>query len=248
MSEPINPQNKDILLSVIIPIYNEEENILPVIEDTCACLDVSELKSNYELILVNDGSTDNSKEVINNIVKKNSNITVKHHDINKGFSTALVTGFTKAQGKYITFIPSDGEIRMQEALRFYHDIGDADILVSSRHCPDQAIQKSVRPWYRDILSWGNRMLMRLILGFDPKGMEGIFVIRRDILQKISFKSTSSLVCLEVIMNCRKNNCTFAKGIMHVTPRLSGRSKVTNKRVIFKSFLDIIKLRRTHNET
>jgi glycosyltransferase involved in cell wall biosynthesis len=247
MSEHNNLQDKDILLSVIIPIYNEEINILPVIENTCICINASNLKSNYELILVNDGSTDNSEEVINNIIKNNYSIRVKHHDVNQGFSAALITGFAEAKGRYVTFIPSDGEIKMQEALRLYNEIGDADILVSSRHCSDQATQKSVRPWYRDILSWGNRILMRLILGFNPKGMEGIFVIRRDILKNISFKSTSSLVCLEVIMNCRKNNCSFAKGIMHVTPRLSGKSKVINKRVFFKSFLDIIKLRKTLNE-
>ena len=231
----------ELKLSVIFPIYNEEMNILPVIADACNSLDRTELEGRYELILINDGSTDGSAELIDDLKKQYAFIKIIHHPKNLGFGQALISGFRIAEGKYVSFLPSDGEIKMQEVCKFYNQIANADILISQRYCPDLATQKSVRPWYRNTFSWAIGIMMRFLIRFDPKDAQGIFLVKGNILKNIEFRTNSSLVALEVIIYCAKNNYQFAKGVMNVSPRLSGVSKVTNIRVIYRTLFDIFAL-------
>lgn len=230
----------NVILSVAIPILNEEKNIAIVVRDSCETLDATELKDKYELILIDDGSTDSSPAIVKELQQRLTCVETLFHEKNKGFGAAIKAGFKQARGKYVSFIPSDGEIKMEQVLKFYRKIGDADILVSQRYCPDEESRKLVRPWFREVLTWGNRTLTKFILGVDIRGMEGIFLIKNSVLSKVSL-CTNNYVTYEVILYCIKNKCKFEKGIMQVSPRLSGRSKVTNLRIVFKTFFDILKI-------
>jgi glycosyltransferase involved in cell wall biosynthesis len=241
-AEAATPALHPFELSIVIPAFNEAENLEQVFAQMVDRLNLTSLKNRYELIFVNDGSTDETGRLIDKLASEYSFVTALHHTKNQGMGASLVTGFRKTQGHYVTLLPADGEISVDNVIRFHKAIHKADLLVSSRECPDVAIQREVRPLSRQILSWGNRTLMRMILGFDPKGMEGIFMIKGDILREISFKSQSGLVILEIIFQCHKAKRTICKDVMVYQPRLGGQSKVTNARMILKTFLDILKLR------
>ena len=92
-----------IKLSIIVPVYNVEEYIRPCVESIFKQgLD----ESTYEVILVNDGTKDNSFGVIEDIVNSHSNILIVEQK-NQGLSAARNTGMTKASGDYILFLDSD---------------------------------------------------------------------------------------------------------------------------------------------
>ncbi len=246
LEEQPHSQADTVELSIVIPAFNEQENLLNVFEDMVTHLNEVSLEGRYELIFVNDGSADNTGSLINDLSEKYAFVKVFHHLKNQGMGASLVTGFRQTQGMFVTLLPADGEIGIDNVLRFHQAIGDSDLLVSSRYCSNEEIQKSVRPLHREILSWGNRTLMRLILGFDPKGMEGIFLIRGDILREINFKSQSGLVILEIIYRCHRLKYKICRDVMVVQPRLRGQSKVTNLRMIFKTFLDMFRIRLSCN--
>ena len=230
-----------IQLSIVIPFFNEEENLIPVIRESISVLDASCLKGCYQLVLVDDGSTDNSQHIADNLVLDYPCIILKHHEANRGFGFALQTGFLSATGRLVTFIPADGEVKVQEVIKFYERIGEADLLVSKRVCGDRETKQQVRPWYREVLTWGNGVLTRFILGFNPKDMQGIFVVKNEILQWVASHSRCGLVYLEVIRYCIMNQYQLAVGDMYVSPRLHDKSKVANARSILRTLFNLLRL-------
>lgn len=105
---------KDILLSVVIPVYNVEAYIEKCIESI-----LSQSFINYEIILVNDGSTDRSGNICDMYANLYKNIYVYHIE-NKGVSNARNVGIRKAKGKYIHFMDSDDTIDKQMYEEYYN--------------------------------------------------------------------------------------------------------------------------------
>jgi len=93
-----------VLLSIIVPVYNCEKYISECL-DSCLAQDIS--KNIYEIICIDDCSTDNSLSVIREYQKKNSNIHILHHESNSGVSAARNTGIEYAQGDYCWFVDGD---------------------------------------------------------------------------------------------------------------------------------------------
>src|SRR5689334_3316831 len=99
-----------VRLSVVIPAFNESENIPPVLADTISALDASPVAGRYEILLVNDGSSDGSGDVCDEMAKRFKRVRVFHHPVNRGLGEAIKTGFKNSRGEFLTFIPSDGEV------------------------------------------------------------------------------------------------------------------------------------------
>lgn len=93
----------NFLLSIIIPIYNEEKNILPLLQRLIPVVK----KYLYEIIFVNDGSTDNTEKIVKNEAKKNKNIKLISFQRNFGHQMALTCGYQYAQGEVIVSIDAD---------------------------------------------------------------------------------------------------------------------------------------------
>jgi len=122
-------ESSDLLISVIIPVYNEENSIKGVIERIPNHL-------NYEIILVDDGSTDKSVMKIKEIEK--DNIILLQHQKNLGYGAALITGFKNATGNIIVTLDSDGQHKPEEIEKMIKPIlqGKADLVIGSRYLGD----------------------------------------------------------------------------------------------------------------
>ncbi len=101
-------------ISIVIPIYNEQDNIIKLIREVRASL---EKKINYEIIIVNDGSDDKTYEVVNKIKKNNKNITIISHKKNYGQSIGLRTGIIEANSEYIVTLDGDGQNDPRDILK-----------------------------------------------------------------------------------------------------------------------------------
>ena len=101
-------------ISIVIPIYNEQDNIIQLIKEVRASL---EKKINYEIIIVDDGSDDNTYEVLNEIKKINKTITIISHKKNYGQSIGLRTGIIKANSEYIVTLDGDGQNDPRDILK-----------------------------------------------------------------------------------------------------------------------------------
>jgi len=219
-------------ISVIIPAYNEENNLAEVVKETQAVL--NQISDQYEVILVNDGSTDRTDEVIQYLIGGNTHIQVIKHEKKEGIGNSLRDGFCKAKYEFITILPADGQIRPSDLKRFSSSIEDVDMVVS--------YYRSYNPsMLRIIMSKGVRFLLFLLFGRLPR-FDGIYMFRRKILNKIQLVSSSFVLNFELVIKAHQQNFKFKEIAIDCLPRATGRSKVVNPKKIFQVFLEIIKLR------
>ena len=125
--DQFNSQDNTILLSIILPMYNEEHTIVKVLRN----LPSGKL---IEIIVVDDFSTDNSLEEINKVYQNNE-IKVIRHNVNKGYGAAIVTGINNARGKVIVTMDSDGQHSPYDIFTMIKPILDdeADYTIGSRY-------------------------------------------------------------------------------------------------------------------
>ena len=117
-------RKNNIAISVIVPVYNVEKWL-----DRCINSILLQSFKNFELLLVNDGSTDNSIEICNNYLKSDERISVFNKK-NGGLSDARNYGLSYAKGKYIVFVDSDDYIQENYLFELYHGIHDNDAEVA----------------------------------------------------------------------------------------------------------------------
>jgi glycosyltransferase involved in cell wall biosynthesis len=187
-------------ISVIIPAYNEEKTIGNVIEETIQVME--SLKMPYEIIVVDDGSTDRTKEIAcryKAIVLSNGR--------NQGKGYALRKGFENAQGNIIITIDADGAHNPKEIPDLINPLfNGADIVTGSRFLGQGREHTS------KLNMFGNHVINALIMVLTRKvvtdSQTGLRAFKREFLQKISLESFGYEVETEITVKGLKNGFTF----------------------------------------
>ncbi len=171
---------KDLKLSVIIPVFNEEKTILNIIERVC------EVDLPKEVIVVNDCSTDNTRELLNNLSKDES-IKVIHHNTNQGKGAAICTAQQAVTGDLVIIQDADLEYNPLEYPRLYKFFVEknADAVYGSRYSGNEVMVDSFVHYY------GNRVLTgfsNILTNLHLTDMETCYkMIRADIFKKINIE-------------------------------------------------------------
>ena len=182
-------------LTIIIPVYNEELSIKKTINNLCSFIQ----DKNWEIIAVNDGSTDQTEEILS----KYSNITVIHHPYNRGYGAALKTGIKNARSHLVAFYDADGQHNPDDLGALYENIANYDMLVGQR-CRD-----SYKNSYRVPGKWILGKVANYLTGTKiPDINSGLRIIKRVILKRylhlfsdsFSFSTTSTIALLNLGFN------------------------------------------------
>jgi glycosyltransferase involved in cell wall biosynthesis len=221
-------------VSVVVPALNEQATLRHVVEWTIAVL--SEITGDYEVIIVDDGSTDDTGQIADSLAAQSSRIHVIHNLHPTGYGGALETGFRAAGKEVIGLITADEEFHPTDLPRFVEAIRDADIVTSI--CPHRPM-----PLYRKVLSWGWRACVALILGERPL-IEGTFMIRRSIFNSLQMECRSGMYVMEMLIKARRQGFRIKVIAISVYPRLDmNNSKVGNLRTTIAVFNEILALKR-----
>lgn len=222
-----------ISLSVAIPVYNEEESIRQVVRD--ASIAVSKMTSDYEIVLVDDGSTDKTREIIDELQKRDAHIIVVHHFKNKGFTGALLSASRNAQKEYIFIGPGDGQFDYGELPVFVRAIRNNDIVVSYRPYNEERI-------IRKILSTLYHALIHNFFGLKVRELSTCILFRKTVRDDISISSDpySSLFLLEFVYKAIRLGYRIGEVPIHFYRRKSGQEKGTNPRMIIKTLWAMIR--------
>ena len=129
-------------ISVIAPVYNEEENINRLIENVEKVLKQN-FKS-YEILLVNDGSTDKSKEILDSV--ENENVKVIHFEKNCGQTAATAAGFKYSEGEIVVTIDADLQTDPEDILVLYSYLENYDMINGRRATREDGIIKKLSSW------------------------------------------------------------------------------------------------------
>lgn len=221
-------------LSIVVPAYNEGPNIEPVVREIMQTIEREPSIGSYEIVLVDDGSRDDTRAVVEAQARTWPHVSAHHHAANRGFGAALRTGFAMSRGDAVTFITADGEIGADVVVDMYRAMPDYDLVLSARERTVGAERK--------VLTWGVELMLRVILGFIPEA-SGIYMVRGDLVRRMPLRSDTGLANLEVILFCRHWQRRIGKaGVTRARPRLSGASKVTNLPTILRTIFEMAKLR------
>lgn len=226
-------------LSVVIPAFNEEKNVERVVEETTR--EIKKLKIPYEIVLVNDGSTDKTAQIIDRLAKR-QNIRAVHHQKNKGFTGAIKTAFASARKHLVLLAPADGQFDFTELPKFIEAIRGYDAALGYR-------VKNEERWARKIKALIFHLpylfLNRYFLGIYFKEFSTVSLWRRRVVQSIDVVSSdrSAMFLPEVISRALKARYRFAEVPIRWRARMGGKEKGTNMVVALKSLFAIMKLSR-----
>ena len=180
-------------LSLIMPAYNEEENIGLVIERVDAI--VRQMGLRYELIVVDDGSIDKTRAKVEDYAKNNGHVKVVGYENNLGKGRALKTGFSHAVGDSVIFMDSDSDIEPKQVGYYIEALKDADVVVASKRHPQSKVDA---PLIRKILSHGFNILVKLLVGLRLSDTQtGLKAIRRDAFLSVFSKLTVKRYAFDV---------------------------------------------------
>ena len=169
-------------VSVIMPAYNEEKHILHNIEETVRVFD--QFACNYEIIVVDDGSLDNTYKEALKAQNGHANVIVKRNMINRGKGRAIKHGFRFAQGDYIVFLDADLDLHPGQ-IKGLFDImkrEDSDIVIGSKRHSASVLNYPKR---RKIISYFYNLLVRILFASQIKDTQtGLKVFKRKVLDSL----------------------------------------------------------------
>jgi glycosyltransferase involved in cell wall biosynthesis len=222
-----------VSISVVVPALNEAATLKEVVEWTMAIL--SDLAEDYEVVIVDDGSTDATGRIADELATGSPRVRVVHTGAPSGYGGALHAGFRVANKEVIGIITGDREFHPTDLPRFVAAIQHADFVSS-------VVPHRPMPLYRKFLSWGWRLCIALILGERPI-LEGVFMIRRDLFRAMSIESRTGMYVMEMLIRARRLGARIEVIETRVYPRPDmSQSKVANLRSIIDHLREIIALR------
>ena len=151
---------KDYFLSVVIPVYNEQKRMPKNLDRIIFYLKSKRFK--HEIIIVDDGSRDQTFNVLNKYRKKYPNIIVERHTVNKGKGAAVKTGMLKAKGDLVLMTDCDLSTPIEEIERLMPYIGKYDVVIGSRRLDDRKVERKPQR-YRTFMGSVYYETLRLIL-------------------------------------------------------------------------------------
>jgi glycosyltransferase involved in cell wall biosynthesis len=222
-------------LSVFFPCYNEAGNIERVVNEAVSILE--NLQADFEIIVVDDGSSDRTSEIVNKINEKDSRIRLVRHKQNKGYGAALQSGFKASTKELIFYSDGDGQFDLKEITKLLDKIGDCDIVSGYRiNRRDNIIRK--------INGWGWTKLCCLLFGLNLRDIDCAFkVYRREVFDKIEMVSTGALIDTEILARAARKGFRITEVGVHHYPRLAGEQTGADLKVIFRAFAELFKLYR-----
>jgi len=185
MPQEINRNKEEILLSLVLPAYNEEANLDKCTKLTLEALDRFLNKKDYEIIIVEDGSTDKTPEVAKKLAEKFDQVRYLHSDERLGKGKSLTMAFRKGKGRILAFVDVDLATDLQHLPELIKAVDEEgyDISIGSRLLPNSRVNRGIR---RTITSKVFNKLVRLLLGSDLRDHQcGFKAFRRDIFENLA---------------------------------------------------------------
>lgn len=221
-------------LSIFFPCFNEEPNVERVALGALAV--ARRISDDYEIIIVNDGSSDRTGEIADRLSRQYPEIRVVHHERNKGYGAALQSGFKSARKELVFYTDGDGQFNIEEITKLLPLIEEYDIVSGYRiNRRDPMIRKV------NAFLWGT--LVNLLFKFKISDVDSAFKLyRREIFDQITMESQGALIDTEVLAKARAKGFTITEvGVTHY-PRQAGEQTGAKLTVIIKAFKELFKLK------
>lgn len=240
MSNRSTPQapadvTQPVAISVFFPCYNEQGNVARVAQQA---IDVLEgIHADYEVIIVDDGSADDTGRIADEIAAAHDRVRVVHHPRNLGYGAALQSGFRAARKELVFYTDGDGQFDLNEMPPLLPLMKQYDIVSGYRlDRKDNLIRK--------FGGWAWTTVNRFAFSLNIRDIDCAFKLyKRAIFDDITMESTGALIDTEILARAARKGYTITQKGVHHYPRVAGRQTGANPRVILRAFRELLKLRR-----
>jgi dolichol-phosphate mannosyltransferase len=219
--------NQNLSVSIVVPSLNEEHNIENTVKNCLKALE--DFKINGEILVINDGSTDKTADIVKNIMSNDNRIKLINHSSPQGIGASFWDGVDHAGGVVFTMIPGDNETDPWEILRYYDLLKHVDIVIPF------VINKDVRPLFRRLLSLIYRLIINVTFFVNFNYTNGTILYRKSILDQLTHRNKGFFFQTDILIRLVKRGYLFAE----VPYRLGVRAEGLSKAVTFPSFLKVV---------
>ena len=230
-------------LSLVFPAFNEAEN-LPSLLASATAIGVG-LDLDFEIVIVDDGSQDESAQLLTAASQRDPRIRPVHHAANQGYGAALRSGLREASGELVFFSDADLQFDLAEIRHLLDHAEDFDIVAGYR-----APRRD--PWIRRAIAafWG--ALVRVLFDLPVRDIDCAFkVFRREVLDAIPIESVGAFVNTEILARARAAGFAIKQVPVSHRRRRSGTQSGARPRVILRAIVELSQLygqlRRPRNE-
>lgn len=231
-SAPSSPRS----ICVAIMAYNEAESLERVVEEIRA--ELLRLGADHEIVIINDGSTDGSREIADRLAHDIPCVRVIHHPVNLGLGAVYRNAFLCGTKELSTAFPADGQFEPSIIGQFMAQFDKADMVLG--FIPEF---KRNRSFPARVFSWAERLLYKVLFGSFPE-FQGIMMFRRELVDTVPLTSSGRgwMIQMELILRFLKKGYRVVSEPTGIRARMSGASKVMNLRSIFSNLRQVFELR------
>jgi len=222
-----------ISISVFFPCYNEQENVDRTAEKALRTLE--RLDADFEVIIVDDGSSDATGQIADEISRRDGRVKVVHHQRNLGYGAALRSGFRTATKELVFYTDGDGQFDIEEMPPLLELMAKYDIVSCYR-------LNRRDPLVRKINGWCWTRLVCLLFGLKIRDIDCAFKLyKREIFDNIKMSSTGALIDTEILARATRKGYRITQKGVHHYPRTAGSQTGANLRVILRAFRELFEL-------
>ncbi|MFT4939438.1 MAG: glycosyltransferase involved in cell wall biosynthesis [Paraglaciecola sp.] len=227
------PDNKLSSVSIVFPAYNEEANIEKTVNDALKVF--SKYFENVVVIPVNDGGKDRTGDILDEMSRYDNRIKPVHHKVNKGYGSALRSGFDAAENEYVFFSDSDGQFDLEEISKLLKHVDNYDMILGYR-------EKRADPLHRKLNAWAWGTMVKVLFKIKAKDIDCAFkLFKRNIFDEIKLSSGGAMVNTELLALANKRGFSMVNVPVSHFPRELGEQTGANPLVIFRAFRELFKL-------
>ncbi len=208
-------------ISIVVAAFNEEKNIEAAIDSVTGAMEG--FVSDYEIIVVNDGSIDRTGALAEARAKKNPRVKVIHNKTNGGFGCTFARGVRQATKEYVTGFPGDNDASALSLRDIIQAVDGEDLVITyAKHIRNRSV-------LRNIISKTFVLFLNILFGLNLKYYNGLLICRRELFQSIPIKSTGLAAIAECVVRLIKSGCSYKEICFEHTGRQYGRSTALSLR-------------------
>lgn len=220
-------------ISIMVPALNEEDNIVSTVNSIVSVL--SKYVDNYEIFLIDDGSTDNTGRIANKLSLINKKVKTIHHKHPKGMGFCYREGLKKAVFEYYMYIPGDNQFPKEALKKMVAKLGQADIIIP------YVTNMNIRPVLRQWLSHTFTFIVNFLFGLRVPYYNGTVIHKTKLVQSAIPKTNGFAYQAETLVRLLKNSATYTTVSYEMVERKAGSTsafKLKNIESVFKSIVSL----------
>jgi dolichyl-phosphate beta-glucosyltransferase len=223
----------EIYLSIILPAYNEAGNIATAVATNIEA--ARTLSIPFEVLAINDGSADNTGELLSQLECQWPELRVVSHEKNSGLGAAIRTGLTNARGQFCIISPADSPLSPQTLKPFLAVADESDLILGYR------VQK---PGYSWIMIFNSRLYhaaLRMVCGLPYRDVNWIHLYRRSIFERIELDFVGIVMEAEVVLKAHALGMRIREVPCPMTERVIGQASAAQPKVMYRTGRDLLRL-------